>query len=234
MGDQFVVAAHGQLIRGDFRDVFRGRRGRPAGGDYRVFPGWFLIVGESERRERLAQVPGEVGGEHAQQHVGPDPVFQVVVNRPQVDVFGFHRPEVAFEVPEVFAGLDGLGGAELFRRGGGADDVDPVKFGLGGDFAFVAAELEPAVCDVGDEVLADFALVDDLAHLDPDLVRVFQPPGGYLDGDFLQLFFGRLEQGVPFRGTLRGQRGITAADQPLARVSRVGDLSEVLLLQPQT
>ena len=66
MGDQLLVSADGQLIRGDFRGVFHGRRGGPAGGYYRVFAGWFLIVGESERGERLAQVPAEVGGEHAQ------------------------------------------------------------------------------------------------------------------------------------------------------------------------
>jgi hypothetical protein len=39
-----------------------------------------------------------------------------MVNRPQVDVFGFHRPEVAFQVPEVLVGLNGAGGAEVFFR----------------------------------------------------------------------------------------------------------------------
>ena len=43
MGDQFVVSADGQLIRGDFRGVFRRCGGGPAGGDYRVFAGGFLL-----------------------------------------------------------------------------------------------------------------------------------------------------------------------------------------------
>ena len=43
MGDQFVVAADGQLVRGDFRGVFRGRGGGSAGRDYRVFAGGLLL-----------------------------------------------------------------------------------------------------------------------------------------------------------------------------------------------
>src|SRR5271157_1572084 len=72
MGDQLLMSPDGQLIRGDFRGVFRRCGGGPASGNYRVFADWFLIIGESERREHLAQVPGEVGGEHAQQHVRPE------------------------------------------------------------------------------------------------------------------------------------------------------------------
>ena len=98
-----------------------------AGRDYRVFAGGLVIVGKGERRQCLAQVPGEVGGEHADQHVAADPVFQVVVDGTQGGVFGFHQPEVAFQVPGVFVGLDGLGGGELFRRGAGVDHVDPVQ-----------------------------------------------------------------------------------------------------------
>ncbi len=69
MGDQLLVSADGQLIRGDFRGVFRGRRGGPADGDYRVFAGWLLVVGEGERGKRLAQVPGQVGAGVCQSRV---------------------------------------------------------------------------------------------------------------------------------------------------------------------
>ena len=53
---------------------------------------------------------GEVGGEHAEEHVRSDPVFEVVVNRPQVDVFGFHRAAIRT------ACLRSSGGCLLDRR----------------------------------------------------------------------------------------------------------------------
>jgi len=68
MGDQFVVAADGQLVRGAFAGVFRGCGSGSAGRDYRVFAGGLCVIGEGERRQCLTQVPGEVGGEHAQEH----------------------------------------------------------------------------------------------------------------------------------------------------------------------
>ena len=89
VGDEFVVSADGQLIRGDFRGVFHRCQGGSAGGDYRVFAGGLVVVGEGKLAQCLAQVPGEIGGEHADQHVAADPVFQIVVDGTQVDVFGF-------------------------------------------------------------------------------------------------------------------------------------------------
>ena len=49
MGDKFLVSTDGQLIRGDFRGVFRRCRGGSAGRGYRVVAGGFVVVGESER-----------------------------------------------------------------------------------------------------------------------------------------------------------------------------------------
>ena len=48
-----------------------------------------------------AQMPGEVAGEHADQHVGLDAFFQPVEHRPQVQVVGFDVAEVPFHVFEV-------------------------------------------------------------------------------------------------------------------------------------
>jgi len=39
-------------------------------------------------------VPGEVGGEHADQHVPFDALFEPVEDRPQVEVVGLDVPEV--------------------------------------------------------------------------------------------------------------------------------------------
>ena len=83
----------------------------------------------------------------------------------------------------------------------------------------------------GDEVLADLALIDDLADLDADLVGVVQPARLDRRPDFAQFFLGGGQQGFALGGALGGQRGIAAADQPLAGVSGVGDLGEVLLIE---
>jgi hypothetical protein len=81
------------------------------------------------------------------------------------------------DVLKVLVGGDRGGGAEDGGGDTGADDVDPVEGGLGGDLLLVAAPGEPAWADVEDEVLGDLPLVDDLAGPDPDLAGVFQPPG---------------------------------------------------------
>jgi hypothetical protein len=60
-----------------------------------------LLVGVGERGQGLAHMQGEVGREHADQHVSADPVLQPVVDRAQVQVVGFHGPKVAFDAGEV-------------------------------------------------------------------------------------------------------------------------------------
>ena len=57
-------------------------------------------------------MPGEVGGEHADQDVGADPVGEAVVDGAQVEVVGLDAAEVAFEVGEVLVGDDHAGGIE--------------------------------------------------------------------------------------------------------------------------
>jgi hypothetical protein len=83
------------------------------------------------RGARLAQVPGEVAGEHADQHVGLDAFLQAVEDRPQVQVVGFDVPEVPFHVFEVLVGGDHGGRVEFVRGDGGAQHVEPVQGGFG-------------------------------------------------------------------------------------------------------
>jgi hypothetical protein len=93
-------------------------------------------------------------------------------------------------------------------RGGGADDVDPVQFRLRGDFVLVPPPRKAPVCDVGDEVLADLAFVDDLADVDPDLVGVFQPARGRLRGDLFQYFLGGGQQGFALAARCAASAGL--------------------------
>ena len=75
-----------------------------------------MLVGEGELGEGGAQVPGEVAGEHADQHVAADPVGEVVVDGPQVQVVGLGDAEVPLDVLEVLVGGDRAGGVRGCRR----------------------------------------------------------------------------------------------------------------------
>ena len=35
-----------------------------------------MLVGEGQRRQRFAQVPGQVGGKHRDEYMGADPVLE--------------------------------------------------------------------------------------------------------------------------------------------------------------
>ena len=52
-------------------------------------------------------MPGEVGGEHADQHVALDAFFEAVEDGAQVEVVGLDVAEVALDVLEVLVGGDG-------------------------------------------------------------------------------------------------------------------------------
>ena len=83
-------------------------------------------------------MPDEVAGEHADQHVGPDPVVEAVVDGAQVQVVDLDDAEVAFDVGEVLVGGDDPGGVELVGGHGGAEHVDAVQGGFGGDLVVAA------------------------------------------------------------------------------------------------
>lgn len=93
-----------------------------------------VFVGKGQRCPGFAEVPGQVGGEHADEHVGPYPVFGVVVDRAQLQIDRFDRAEVAFDVGQELVGRHDLAGVHP----GCVDDVDPVQgrfdlFGVAGE-----------------------------------------------------------------------------------------------------
>ena len=62
-------------------------------------------------------MPDQVGGEHADQHVGADPVFEAVVDRAQVQVVGLDGAEVAFDAGQVLVGGHDAGGGSRWSAG---------------------------------------------------------------------------------------------------------------------
>jgi hypothetical protein len=159
--------------------------------------------------------------------VGADPVLEPVVDRAQGQVVDRDGAEVAFEVGEVLVGEHHGGGVELVGGHAGAEHVDAVQPGLGGDPGLVAGDRQRIVGDGHLEVFGHLVRVDDLADLDPDLVRAVEPAGrdGVDEGGTHLL--GGVEQRGAFAGPFAGQGGVAAGDESLAGVVEVGDLGEV-------
>src|SRR5450759_1440602 len=176
-------------------------------------------------------MPHEVGGEHADEHVRPDPGLGPVVDGAQVQVDGFEGSEVAFHPGQRLVGRHYLGGVHLLGPDGGADDVEPVQGGLGGDGFGVAGEGERVVGDGQGGVLGHLVAADDLADPDPDLPGAGQAPGNHGGGDLGQLGVGGGQQCQAFTGPLGGKGGVAARDQAFGGVVRVGDLGEVHLVE---
>src|SRR4029077_6307819 len=127
--------------------------GALGGGDGVVLRGR-VFVGEGQRGQSAAQVPGEGGCEHADQHARPDAFLPPAEDGPQVQVVGFDVPEVPLDVSEVLVGGDHGGGVEFARREGGAQHVEPVQGGLGVDLVLLAGDGEAVIGDGDAEVLA--------------------------------------------------------------------------------
>ena len=102
----------------------------------------------------------------------------------------------------------------------GAQHVDAVEGGLGGDGVLVAAEGERVLGDGDGEVLGHLERVDHLADPQPDGVLAAQRPTLTAGGrsDLVELRFGGGEQLAAFAGAFGGEGGVAAADQPLAGV----------------
>ena len=119
--------------RGRFVGGFAGASVERCAGATGIVPGGGVFVGEGQRRPGLAQVPDQVAGEHADQHVGLDPVVEAVMDGAQVQVVGFDDAEVAFDVGEVLVAADDPGGVEFVGGDAGAQHVDAVQGGFGVD-----------------------------------------------------------------------------------------------------
>ena len=78
-------------VRGGFR---RGRRGACGGGDgiARRF-GVLVFIGEEHGPPRFAHVPLHMVGEHAEEDVAADAIFEAVVDGPDLEVDGLERAE---------------------------------------------------------------------------------------------------------------------------------------------
>ena len=84
--------------------------------------------------------------------------------------FGVEGAEEPFDVGEVFVAQHDLIALKCLVGQAGAQHVDAVEGGLGGDGVLVAGEAERLVGDVQVKVLGHLELVAHLAHPQRDLV----------------------------------------------------------------
>ena len=188
---------------------------------------------EQQRGEPPLHVPLDVVGQHADEHVGAHAVFQVVVDRADLQVHRLEAAEGALDGAEALVGAHGVGRPEFVGRHAGADHVEAVQGRLGVDAGLVAAVGEVALLDGEFEMLADLELGDDLADLEADAGGAAQGPPDALGGgdDRVEQFLGGLQQGLALAGALGGQQGVAAQQQALAGKVRGSDFGEVLVVE---
>ena len=108
--------------------------------------GWCL-VGEGDWRPRSAEMENQVGGEHADEHLGTDSCFEPMVDGTELEVDGFERPELGFDETKPFVGFDHFTRVELVGLDAGSYHVDAVEGCFGVDGGLVVLVGEGAFCD---------------------------------------------------------------------------------------
>src|SRR6476660_2747842 len=189
VGEQAGEAVHRGVLGGAFTGGF-GQRfiGALSCGDgVGAFggSGGFVVVDEQDWGQGGFHVPDQVVGQHAQEHVGADPVGQPVPDGPDVE-FGVEGAEEPLDVFESLVAQHHIvGGQGLFGQAG-AQHVDAVEGSLGGDRLAVAGEGEGFVGDLEGEVFGHLVVIDHLAHPQRDVVFAAQraplAAGGRGDG----------------------------------------------------
>jgi len=144
------------------------------------------------------------------------PVFEVVVDRAQVQIVGLDEPEVAFDMGQVLVGGDHTGRIQGFGGHAGADHVDAVQEGLRLDLGRLPLDIQGGVGDRQIEVFGHLELVDHFADAQADLIGADQTPFAHRGGDRRQHGFGGGQQGVAFAGSFDGEQRIAARDKSFA------------------
>ncbi len=142
--DERPEAVDGQPVFGSLGLGFAlGGWGGLGLGDWGGAPGFAgvpVMVVEQHWSQRLAHVPFEIVGEHAEQDMGAHPRCGPMEHGTQLDIDGLHAAEGAFDAGKALVGPHGIGGAEGFLRQVGAQHVEAVERGFGGDGGLVAQE----------------------------------------------------------------------------------------------
>ena len=110
LGEQALVAVRGVAGARALGVGFALGGGRPGGlGDRIWVEGWGLVF-EEHRRPGVAEMPGEVVGEHAEEHVRADAVVEAVMDRADLQLGAFEGAKRALDLFEILVGAHDLTG----------------------------------------------------------------------------------------------------------------------------
>src|SRR6516162_6464727 len=198
MVEERLEAVDGRALIRPLRQRFGLRPRRPLGWRHHRaalgLAGGRVVIVEEHRGPRAPQVPLDVVGQQAEEHVRPDPVGLAVMNGARLEVDGLEAPKRALDGGEAFVAAHGLGRRESIRREARPEDIDAINGGLAGDGRLVARGADARVGDLEREVLADLATPEYLADPERDAGLAAERPPGPLSGggDLRKVAFGRL------------------------------------------
>ena len=112
---------------------------------------------EQHRGEALPHVPFQIIGQHAEQDVRAHPGCGPMEHRTQFEIDSFQRAEGVLDAAETFVSAHCGGSVGVCGRQIGADHIDAVERGLGGDADRVLGEAERLVGDADLEMLGHVA-----------------------------------------------------------------------------
>jgi len=156
-----------------------------------------------------------------------------VEHRTQFEIDGLQRAEGVLDAAETFVGAHCRGGIGVCGRQVGADHIDAVERGLGGDAEGVLGEAERVVGDADLEMLGHVApaqhRTDRLADRRGAAQRTARPL--HAGRDAREVVFGAGQQLRAFAGPLFGEQRVLADHQAFARIVGAGDLGHVAVIK---
>ena len=180
--------------------------------------GFQFFIRKQQCTPGFPHVPLDIVGQHAEQDVRTDSRLQPMVDGADMQIERFHGAERPFDFGKSLVAAHRLGRVHLLLGHAGADDVDAIERGFGGDRGDVAGELQIVVGDGELEVLGDLAPAKHGSDGQADPVsapkRLAGAPDAGLDAD--EFLLGGVEQFDPLAGAFGGEIGIAADHQPLA------------------
>jgi hypothetical protein len=149
--------------------------------------------------------------------VSPDPAFQPVTHRADLEIDGLDAAEGALHPGQGFVAAHGGRVVHDLEAEAGAHDIDAIRGGLGFDRVGFAREGEARIGDGQIEMFAHFMLVDHAADGQRDVrgatQRLALARGG--QSDTREIAFGGRQQFLALAGALGGKIAIAANDQTL-------------------
>ena len=184
-----------------------------------------VVVFKEEGSESAAHVPLEVVGEHAEEDMGADVLRGIDEDGAYLDE-AFDGAEGMLDAGEAFVGGDGGVAGDGGFVEAGADDVDAVELGFGGDAVEAPGPGEFLVGDGDIEVLLDLLAVGVPSDAAVDGVFPAEAAGSDGGGDVLEELFGVAEEGFAFSGALLAESGVETDEEALAGEVGAGDLGD--------